>query len=311
MLTNDAPAADLVKQIAEESLNTAVTRLEREQSGRSTYVYRLLLEDRTVYLRILPEIDNSFGAEVQVHALLRDMGVSVPKVIYYSPSRRISSMSFMIIEEIPGTNMIHAGSKDDILLQAGKQLAAISRVKVNGYGWIRRDREDTAAPLQAEKSSLHEFLFEFLDGDLALLAENGFGPSELVRIRSIVSSGAHLMGRYAPALVHGDFDDSHIYSHNGAFTGIIDFGEMQGNSPLYDLGHYKLHENPYHPGFRCLAAGYNEVRELSYDDQTEIDLWALWIGIRRFGMVGRRTWGGYQEHLLRKIRLLATLLAAK
>ncbi|CAG7644276.1 phosphotransferase [Paenibacillus allorhizosphaerae] len=126
---------------------------------------------------------------------------------------------------------------------------------------------------------------------------------------------------HAPRLVHGDFDDDHIFAHHGTYTGIIDFGEIQGSSPLYDLGHFKLHDGQYHHdrlGFRSLAAGYNEVRELSYEDQVEIDLWALWIGTRRLARrykYNRRdsqgNWGRYHDHLRKTVQIEIQLLVHK
>ncbi|WP_028550792.1 phosphotransferase family protein [Paenibacillus sp. UNC451MF] len=312
---NDAPPIDLVEQIANESLNKTVKTIERELSGGSTYVYRLQFEDDTLYLRILPEEDWSFAAEVQVHSLLRERGVLVPKVTFFASHPRILGMSFMIVEEIHGANVINCGSKDmydNILMQAGKQIAVINQVRVDGFSWVKRDNDESGVPLRGEKISLHDYLYEFLDKYLVVLSQNGFNQMEISQIKSLLNTGTALMGRHEPCLAHGDFDDSHIFSHNGAFTGIIDFGEIQGSSPLYDLGHFKLHDGQYDPnrqGFRSLAMGYNEVRELSHDDQLEIDLWALWIGVRRLGRV--RKWCRYHDHLLKTVKIEMELLGNK
>ncbi|WP_213584124.1 phosphotransferase family protein [Paenibacillus sp. J2TS4] len=317
----DAPPIDLVEQIANESLNKTVKTIERELRGGSTYVYRVQLEDSTFYLRILPEEDWSFGVEVQVHSLLREKGALVPEVIYFDPHHRISGMSFMIVGEIPGRNVINCGSKDiydSILIQAGKQIAVINQVRVDGFGFVKRGREEYGVPLQGQNPSLHDYLYEFLEEDLVLLSENGFYQGDILQIKSIFDTGTTLMGRYESCLVHGDFDDDHIFCHNGTFTGIIDFGEIQGSSPLYDLGHFKLHDGQYNQGFRSLAMGYNEVIELSYDDHTEIDLWALWIGVRRLARkykYNRRNskgnWGRYHDHLLKTVKIETELLGNK
>ena len=119
------------------------------------------------------------------------------------------------------------------------------------------------------------------------------------------------MTRHESFLIHGDFDDSHIFSHNGRFTGIIDFGEIQGNSPLYDLGYFKLHDGQRHLGFNSLVKGYNEVRELSSNDQLEIDLWVLWIGIRRLVILCKRTWGSYHDHFVKMLKMEMDILNKK
>lgn len=80
-------------------------------------------------------------------------------------------------------------------------------------------------------------------------------------------------------LAHGDFDDSHIFHYNGQYTGIIDFGEIRGSHHLYDLGHYRLHDNI--GGFRHLVKGYNEIKTLVQEDYAKIDYLALFVGLRR------------------------------
>ena len=40
-------------------------------------------------------------------------------------------------------------------------------------------------------------------------------------------------------LAHGDFDCSHIYVADGRYSGIIDFGEIRGANPWYDLAQFR------------------------------------------------------------------------
>jgi hypothetical protein len=66
-------------------------------------------------------------------------------------------------------------------------------------------------------------------------------------------------------------------------------------------------------GFNFLVKGYSEVRELSYYDQLEIDLWAIWIGIRRLGSACtlKRTWGSYHDHLVKFVKIEMDILNKK
>lgn len=220
----------------------------------------------------------------------------------------------MLVKEIHGSNVEDCSSIDeyeDILFEAGKQIAVINQVRVDDFGWIKRGNNEYGTTLRGEKNSLHEYIYESLDKDLFLLSENIFNKNVTNQIIATLNAGTALMLRHQSYLIHGDFDDSHIFFHNGKFTGIIDFGEIQGNSPLYDLGHFKLHDGQRYLGYNSLAKGYNEVRDLSYDDQIEIDLWALWIGVRRLGSVCKRTWGGYHEHLIKAIKTQMDILNKK
>lgn len=315
LIKKDVPNIELVKQIVSDCLHSTAFKIERVLSGVSTYVYRIQLGEHTFYLRVLPEQDMSFGVEVHVHSLLRQKEVSVPEVIYFEHHNEVLGMSIMLVKEIPDKNVEDFSSKDqyeDILFNAGKQIAVINQVSVDGFGWIKRVNEQGGTVLRGEKNSLHEFIYECLDRDLFLLSENIFTDHFTSQITNTINTGASLLLRHPSSLIHGDFDDSHIFSHHGKFTGIIDFGEIQGNSPFYDLGHYKLHDGQQRfLGFNSLSQGYNEIRALSYEDQIEIDLWALWVGVRRLGMVYNRTWGSYHDFLIKMIKIQMDLLSKR
>lgn len=286
------PKVGLVSDLVRQYLRTTDFRIERERSGVSTYVYRINANDEVFYLRILPEQDMSFAPEVHVHQLLRKKGVQVPEVLHFEPVHEELGLSVMLVREIPGA---HAGrvtsqeSYERVMLDAGSQIALVHGIPVEGFGWIRRGREEDKSVLRGENRSADEQLLEFLEDDVQFLSEKLINKEEASIIRRIMERGLPLMSRYEPRLVHGDFDDSHIFQDNGTYTGIIDFGEIQGSSPLYDLGHFKLHDGQRYKGFPALVEGYQSVVPLTAWDQLEIDLWAVWIGVRRLGIVARRS----------------------
>ncbi|MWV46327.1 phosphotransferase [Paenibacillus sp. HJL G12] len=243
--------------------------------------------------------------EVHVHQLLLQKGVRVPEVIFYENHHEAFGMSVMLVREIPGSLVgddLSMGEFERVLREAGKQLAVINQVPVEGFGWVRRGRNEGARNLVGEKNGIGDFIAEHLTEDLHFLSGNLLSIAEAARIQDILKLGASLMSRHESRLVHGDFDDSHIFQQFGKYKGIIDFGEIQGNSPLYDLGHYKLHDGQRYSGFKALSEGYQEVESLTAEDLLEIELWALWIGVRRLGIVGRRSSGKYVEILLQAVR---------
>ncbi|SHE14074.1 Aminoglycoside 3'-phosphotransferase [Chlamydia abortus] len=314
LIKKDAPSLDLAAQIVGEYLNSTAFKIERVLSGVSTYVYRIRLGEETLYLRVLPEQERSLGVEVHVHSLVRRMGVQVPEVIHFEHHNEVLGMSVMLVKEIPGSSVedcISNGEYEDILYQAGQQIAVIHQVKVDGFGWIIRDQEQYGNSLRGEKKTLQDYICPYLEEDLFLLSQKVFSKVETSQITDIINSGMELMSGHEAHLVHGDFDDSHIFQQAGKYTGIIDFGEIQGSSPLYDLGHFKLHDGQRYYGFDSLAKRYDAVTSLSYYDLLEIDLWALWIGVRRLGMICGRTWGCYHEHLIKTVTMEMELLKNK
>ncbi|WP_282940255.1 aminoglycoside phosphotransferase family protein [Paenibacillus sp. RC67] len=252
-----------MKRAVGEALSIRDFHLVRVLRGSSTYVYRVQTGGETLYVRILPEIGMSFGVEVHVHSLLRLRNLHVPEVIYFEPRHEALDMSLMVVKEIVGSSVRDCTLKNDyeaVLFEAGKQLALIHEVKVDGYGMIRREWTEPGTELNGEKHSMHEYLFGHLDDNLSLLSEPIFTQQETTQIANLIQSGSSLMLRHKPHLIHGDFDDTHIFQESKKYTGIIDFGELEGNSPFYDLGYYKLHEgqNGVFRGFRRLLEGYKK-----------------------------------------------------
>jgi hypothetical protein len=93
-----------------------------------------------------------------------------------------------------------------------------------------------------ERDTFYDFFYENLEHDQFLLSNYSFNANERNAIRVLLENGFTLIKRKYAYLAHGDFDLTHIFQRNGHYTGIIDFGEIMGSSPFYDLGHFKLHD---------------------------------------------------------------------
>ncbi len=95
-------------------------------------------------------------------------------------------------------------------------------------------------------------------------------------------------------LAHGDFDISPVFCADGRYTGLIDFGEIRGADPLYDLGHFFLHDQETHPAalLPALLRGYQQGHPLLPGHQDCIRRSAVLLGLRQLcrwlGMSGRQ-----------------------
>ncbi len=83
-------------------------------------------------------------------------------------------------------------------------------------------------------------------------------------------------------LAHGDFDATHIFQDEGHYSGIIDFGEIRGADPYYDLGHFMIHDGESLPMavIPWLIAGYQERAPLLEDYKKRVCFAGLLIAIR-------------------------------
>jgi aminoglycoside phosphotransferase (APT) family kinase protein len=133
---------------------------------------------------------------------------------------------------------------------------------------------------------------------------------EVRAVRDIVIRHDAWLDTEQAYLAHGDFDATHIYHQDGQYSGIIDFGEIRGADPFYDLGHLALHEGeslPY-PILPHILVGYREVAPLPVDHPLRLQFWSLLIGVRALARSTIRPEAAYTHRLRQGVqRALANL----
>ncbi len=269
---------------------TAPLTIERVPEGVSTRVYRIRRAGETFYLRVLPEVGASFAPEAYAHTLLRTHGAKVPEVIYVEHYNAALERSVMVTTAITGQHLGHCrdvAAARQALVAAGRDVAVINSVPVDGFGWIARDKFD-GARLEAEFPSYREFAFDHMEDNLALLEGSALKQAGIAAIRQTLERSDALFdaeGDGQARLAHGDFDATHIYQHEGRYTGVIDFGEIRGADPCYDLGHVKLHDDEKLPlpMLPHLLEGYASVAPLPANAPQRIALASLVIAIKALG----------------------------
>lgn len=262
--------------------STSIT-YQRTSEGVSTQVYRLDRGDQVFYLRVAEEQQESLAVEAELYRRLWQRGVRVPEVVYLEPFDPVIRRSVLITTEIPGAPLAQESSASAaafVARAAGRDLAVLNQLTVEGFGWIRRDL--SAWPLGAELPTYGEFLTSYLPDDwpgaLGLL----FSAVELDAIEAIIDIEQRrelLHGQ----LAHGDFDVTAIFQEDGQYTGLIDFGEIRGTEPLYDLGHFYLHDRESLPMslLQHLLEGYQEVADLPPDYPEKVWRSAILLGLRQ------------------------------
>ena len=233
-----------------EALRVLVARLagpgfeiERAPSGMSTPVYRLRRADETLYLRASEDPGGSMRAEAAVHEHLRAAGVSVPEVVAVDDAPEIGR-GVMLVREIEGEPLAGGDVTDraPILRAAGRDLARINAVAVEGFGWIRRD--EPVWPPRGED----ETYAAFVDGSSSV-ARRGDGSDAVGDARDVLA--ATFARARAEDLRAGWRTATSTrptsISATAVYTGVIDLGEMRGAEPHYDLAYFLVQD----PAGRC------------------------------------------------------------
>jgi aminoglycoside phosphotransferase (APT) family kinase protein len=254
----------------------------RVAEGVSTVVYRVDAGERTYYLRILPEPGASFAPEVAVHRQLRAAGLHVPEVVYFEHHNGLFQRSLMLTKAIAGRAIGYTqppAAVRQIAIEAGRELAKLNQVAVAGYGWVRRDAADPR--LRAEHPTLARWLTEEFEAPIRALRRcRDLSARDASRLLELLSLASQQLEHEQAVLAHGDFDVTHIFYHEGVYSGIIDFGEIRGAHQLYDLGHFAVENSDLLPH---LLAGYTAVTPLDHEAQRHIYLTGLLIAARRIG----------------------------
>jgi aminoglycoside phosphotransferase (APT) family kinase protein len=258
-------------------------RVERVAEGVSTIVYRISSAEHTYYLRIAPEAGVNLAAEVAVHRHLAALGLHIPNILHFEPLHPLFQRSLMLVSAIAGQAIGYTEPPPGvraILQQAGRELAHINQVPVQGYGWA-----NSIAPhsgfITAEYAILSDWLqVHFAAPIQALVGCDMLSVHDVARIARLLDRACVIFADEPAVLAHGDFDLTHIYYQDDTFTGVIDFGEVRGAHWLYDLSHFAIESGHLLP---FLLAGYEEIRPLAPTDREHLRLTSILIAARRMG----------------------------
>lgn len=303
--------ARLVRRVFPEASSVWV---EPTTDGRLVVVYRARVDDAVFYLRLAEEPGQDLTTDAEILSRLRKLGASVPAVVAAEAAPAELARSYLIVTEVPGQSIAQAGTDEETrhaARAAGRDTAIINSLSVAGFGWLQR----TGAPqLTAELATYGDFVVSYLPERWPGWLTGLFDPAQLDAVEALVEA-ERARPVDAAHLVHGDLDVTHIYTHRGHYSGIIDFGQMRGAELYFDLGHFLLHDGESRSVglFDSFLVGYTEVTVLPDDHREAIRHSAILLGLRQLSL-----WLGPERRRSPKSRLaqlrvaeLANLLERK
>lgn len=275
-----------VKAVVNRLFPARDTQVERVMSGISTYVYRILSQDQAYYLRVLPDAEASFTPEVAALTRLRQHQVTVPEIIHYEDYNKMLGRPVMVETEIRGLALSQSSFSREVLakvvVEAGRDLARINSLTVDGFGWVNVKRAQPAR-LRAQWPTFRAFALASRVSDLAYLRTHVLKPEEYARLERVLVCYDGLLDDIKQGyLAHGDLDSTHIFQERGSYTGIIDFGEVRGAGRWYDLAHFRIRDGARPPFqlFQALERGYTEITPLPSDYEPILRFTSVLINLR-------------------------------
>jgi aminoglycoside phosphotransferase (APT) family kinase protein len=273
---------DALAGLAHEALPRAKSvSIEAASGGHVVVVYRAMVDGVRYYLRLAEEPGQDLTTDAFILERLRALGVRAPGVVAVSAATAFPR-SWMIMTEIPGRSIAQGGTDGGArraAIAAGRDVAVMNSVPVSGFGWLRRDG---SAQLSADLTSYRQFVVSYLPAPWPGRLAELFDHRQLDALLALATAEQDRPSRTGH-LVHGDLDVTHIYAHAGGYSGIIDFGEMRGADPYFDLGHFLLHDGETRPArlFSHFLNGYREVNPLPDGYLQEIRASAILLGLRQ------------------------------
>jgi aminoglycoside phosphotransferase (APT) family kinase protein len=210
-------------------------RLIPASPGGRAIVYRAETVQATFFVRVAEEPDENLTTDADILTRARAIGASVPEVVVVEAHPPELDRSFLVTAELPGTALAAAGDgrvAESAVRKAGRDLALINSIDVQGYGRLVRDGSTV---IRAELGRYEDFVVAQLPDPWPGWLGGLFPTSELEVLERTVWEELEAPGEKA-VLVHGDLDVTHIFVVGGHYSGVIDFGEVRGADRYFDLG---------------------------------------------------------------------------
>ena len=304
--------ASVVRVIAADALGLSRGDLgvERTPEGVSAQVYRIQRGSDQWFLRLAERADENLEVDFALLRRLRQLGVLVPEAVYVNPFFEELNRSVLITRHIGGQPLGFSGDpalERRVAFAAGRDLALINQLDVDGFGWVDRSvKADPAQwPLTAELADYSAFVVHDLPSPWPGGFADLFSTDELTRIETVLETERDRpvdRGR----LAHGDFGLDHVFHRDGEYTGVIDFGEIRGTEPLFDLGVFRFSGiDDESPAYDATLRGYEEVQPLPDRANALILTSGFMKWLRQLGMWLRPDFT-LQRNASRIARILAT-----
>jgi len=235
----------------------------------------------------------------------------VPEILLIKELRLASeTVSVCVQNRISGDTLergkIHYNDRDpeelkDYIRQGGELLSRIHSISTNGFGYLDKDGS-------GEIDSMPDLLKEYTNKPekyVDLAEKVGLNDFKISDVLDDLDEAADSMGDVRPVLVHGDYNLKHFMADEGKITGIIDWGQAQGGTPLEDFAkwEYWFRDLP----LKWLQAGYTNKELFEEDFDRRLRIVMLKNGLDVLGWYAKT---GYAEGIERAKKRLVEIYQA-
>ncbi len=233
---------EVIRDVVKEGTGLELLSKNRIIAGEVNEVYDIALIGGThIILRISKEGSPNFQQEKWATTECKKVGVPVPEIIFIKyVTIEGKEYSMCLMEKLVGKPLergeinfdkLDLEMRKNLIRQAGEILSKIHSIPTAGFGWIIGEGK-------AEYSSFQDLLLEKVRKQKQLekiSVEEGLGRNIITRAFKVVDRYKDSYSKQTTKLNHGDYSHKHFMVRDNIITGILDWGSVRSDSPIYDF----------------------------------------------------------------------------
>lgn len=254
---------EVINSVIFEATKQGLKNKRRIIAGEASEVYDAELENNQhVILRIARGGKEQYGQESWAIKQAEKIGVPVPEILLIKHlSINGDLLSFCVESKLPGEplergainfSQFDKARQRRIINKAGEILSKIHTIKTQGFGYLEAGG---VGPFTTFSELMSEHINQS-DEFLQLAVKYNIPGKDMQKVLDILSRKAAHAPQITPILCHNDFNIKHIMvDEKDYITGIIDWGEVEGNTPVSDFAKWDYWFGDYIPT-KWLEEGY-------------------------------------------------------
>jgi len=290
--TSDQVIYELVNE-ATGSIPISKTKL---MTGEVNEVYDIMLPNmESIIVRIHTDVKPVFLQEKWAIEQCREKGIPVPTILLIKHIDGGDSIVSICIQEKLKGDTLERGKVNfwdldrnllrTLMLESGELLARMHTIYVEGFGNLDKEGKGKYKTFRGMMLEKPKHVGEYIK-----LAKNqGIPERDMNFALKTITKNERRFENVKPVFNHGDFAPKHIMYEGEVITGILDFGDVLGHSPVFDFARWEYWYGPS-IAFDWLREGYSDksiftedYQELSRLIQLDMSLGTIsWYGKEKY-----------------------------
>lgn len=185
-----------------------------------------------------------FYAESLAAKLALEKGIPAYETYAIHNAEDENDIAYQVIEKLKGDTVSkylkeHPEKEEKLVYEMGKTMAKMHKIQVNGYGPFDNEKAQNGI-LEGRHKTLAEAVNAGLKENLERLVKYSIISSSEAKKMQDVFKNNSLLDCDKAVLVHNDFADWNLLTDGNTITGVIDWDECVGGSPIEEIACWSM-----------------------------------------------------------------------